>query len=123
MKALTIHHHAANGRDFCGGIEGEIAIPTMLVCDNPNCGCDRAHTGLNTARSSTTIMVRDVELTFDDLVTAVAGFIETGWPDEPESSAHDIAAANTEIAEHYPVGTVLRTTFDRDTDEWQYTPM
>ncbi|CAN5240084.1 hypothetical protein BH11ACT7_BH11ACT7_04420 [soil metagenome] len=77
MKALTIHHYAAGDPDdFCGGVEGEIAIPPT-ICDRRNCGFDRSHAGLDSQSASSTLIVRDVDLDLEDLVSAAVGF---GYP-------------------------------------------
>ena len=125
MKMLTIHNHRAGTPDFCWGIEGEIAIPTPIVCDRTDCGCDRSHGGLNSHRASTTLMVRDVDLDFDDIVTACVGYLEAaGWAqhiDEVQATASDIVTHGAEIAAEHATGAVLRTVFDRDERVWRYT--
>lgn len=122
MKTLTIHNTGSPG-DFCWGIEGEIAVPPV-VCDRRDCGCDRSHGGLNSHRAATTLMVRDLELDFDDLVAACTAFLEdTGWTTpgaDVEALAASMITAAAEAAAPHPAGTVLRPQFDRDTQEWQY---
>ena len=84
MKVLTIHDTGRGQPDFCWGVEGEIAIPSV-ICDTPGCGCDRSHSGLNSHKASTTVMVREVDLNFDDLVTAAVGFLEAaGWAESAD---------------------------------------
>ena len=126
MKMLTIHNHQAGEPDFCWGVEGEIAIPPV-VCDRPDCGCDRSHAGLNSHKASTTLMVRDVDLDFDDLVTACAGYLDAaGWADAigeehtVEARARDMIADSAEVAAGHAAGTVQRTVFDRDRRQWRY---
>ena len=128
MKALTIHNHPASESDFCWGVEGEIAYPTppAFFCTQPNCGCDRSHSGLNSHQASTTVMVRDVDLDFDDLADACVGSIEAaGWATlfefDAEALARQLVAAGAEIADQYTPGTILRPVFDHDRDEWRYT--
>lgn len=103
MKVLSIHHYPnAEATDFCWASEGEIAVPTTpCVRSNPNCGCDRSHTGITSRRASTTLMVREVSaLTADDLTPAMA--------------------ASAAVAVDYPTGTVLRPRYDDDTESWHY---
>ena len=125
MRVLTIHNHN-NGApgDFCWGIEGEIAVPAPVVCDRRDCGCDRSHGGLNSHRAATTLMVRDLELDFDDLVAACTAFLEdAGWTDasaDVAALAAGMITAGAEAAAPYPAGTVLRPPFDHDTQEWHY---
>nr|WP_232001840.1 hypothetical protein [Mycobacterium sp. 852014-52450_SCH5900713] len=125
---LTIHA-APPGRphDFCWGIDGEIAVPTTLVCDRPDCGCDRSHIGLNSHRASTTLMVREIDIDFDDLVTACSGYLQAaGWADEfgagnAEAVAGQMATATADVATEYAAGTVLRAAFDHNRQQWNYT--
>lgn len=125
MKMLTIHNLGAPEPDFCWGVEGELAITMMAPCDRKGCGCDRAHTGLNSHQGSTTVMVRDVDLNFGDMVKACLGFLtDAGWTkymDNPTLAAADIITFSASIAEGFPVGTVLRSQFDHTTEEWVYT--
>jgi hypothetical protein len=53
MKILTATAQGADREDdFCNAIEGEIVVPAM-VCDSPNCGCDRSFSGLNSHTATT----------------------------------------------------------------------
>jgi hypothetical protein len=124
---LTIHNSHRDLPDFCWGIEGEIAVPHGIVCSKPGCGCDRAHGGLNSHRASTTLMVRNVDLDFDDLVTACVGYLEAaGWarvigePAVIEAVARDMVAEGAEVAVGHATGTVLRPIYDHQTEDWQY---
>lgn len=143
MKMLTIHHHRSVLRsDFCWGVEGEIAIPGTaipgFVCSTPNteCGCDRSHRGLSSHASSTTVMVSDLDLTLDDLTRACVGYLEAAGylsadgersystlasgPADVESWAYGLILEAVGVAAKYPVGTVLRMAFDRDSEQWNY---
>jgi hypothetical protein len=134
MKMLTIHHDpAATASDFCWGIEGEVAIPGTGIPGNvcstfkPECGCDRSHGGINSHKASTTVLVRDIDLTVDDLVNACVGYLETAGyaalvPDaaEVESWAYSLILEALAVAAGHPAGTVLRMAFDRDSDKWHY---
>ena len=100
-----------------------MAAPT--VCDIVYwCGCERSHPGLNTLAQSTTLMVRDVELTYEDLVTACVGACQRcKWYDEAdtEAAARELVDDAIEIASHFPAGTVLRMMYHRDRQQWHYT--
>ncbi len=123
MKALTMHRPATPAADdFCFGVEGEIAVP-MSPCARADCGCDRAHIGLNSRAGSTTVMVRDVPLTLQEMVTACAGYFETAWGVTPHVAADRAAATIGEAidaASYHRVGTVLRPWYDQSADEWRY---
>jgi hypothetical protein len=130
MKALTIHrYHGADADDFFAGVEGEIAIPPM-ICDNPNCGCDRSYGGLNSHSASSTVMVREIDLDLDELTTAAVGFFESaGWadmfdsPDELREAGRKLISESVEAAADFDPGTVPRVRFDRQRDEWHYIPV
>jgi hypothetical protein len=124
VKILTIHDYPRpRGDDFYWGMEGEVAIPG-IVCDSPNCGCDRSHVGLNSHAGSTTVWVADTDLTVDDVKAAVDGYMEAaGWGPMPTSDVAALVGGVVEVAARFPVGTVLRPTLDRATGAWAYTPV
>ena len=65
--------------------------------------------------------------TLDQLTAAAVSFLQrTGWTDDAELIAElaaDMADMATQVAADYPVGARLRAQFDRDTDEWTFTPV
>ena len=125
MKVLTITNRQTSEQDFCFGIEGEIAAPGQVTCSRHDCGCDRSHVGLNSRKAATTLMVREIDLSFDDIVTACVGYLESspraGVLTVPvEDIAYEMATDSTETAAMHAVGTVLRPSFDHNRDEWHY---
>lgn len=132
MNVLTIHRPDEPGpRDFCHGIEGEPAMPPVVICGSPEgadwCGCNRSFAGMSSHKASTTLMVRDLDLTADDLVMAALGTINAGgWTDsldggdDDRDDARSIVAHFANIAACYPPGTVLRPWYDHDTEEWYF---
>ena len=104
-----------------GAITGEIAVPG-IVCDKPDCGCDRGHVGLNSSTMTELVTVHNSELSLDDLVTAAAATMQNnGWAqDISEEVGRDMIAENVEAASQFPLGAVLRPVFDRDTEQWRY---
>jgi hypothetical protein len=132
MWFLTIHRADEPApRDFCHGIEGEPAMPPGIICGSPEaadaCGCDRSFVGMSSLKASTTLMVRELDLTADDLVMAALGAINAGgWTDSLDGDGDDrddargIVAHFTNIAACYPPGTVLRPWYDHDIGEWYF---
>ncbi|BBZ38572.1 hypothetical protein MCNS_16350 [Mycobacterium conspicuum] len=116
---LTIHHYpGADADDFAWGVEGELAVPATL--------CTRSHTGLNSHRGSTTLMVRDLDLSFDDLVSAYAGYLEQAWAASARRAkrlARNVISNLLAVAANYQPGTVLRPTHDDNTGFWRYRPV
>ncbi|MBM7279210.1 hypothetical protein JTZ10_15770 [Gordonia rubripertincta] len=134
MKVLTATSSGATREDdFCHAVEGEIVLPSV-VCDSRTCGCDRAFGGLNTHQATTTIMVRDLDLTVEDLVAAAFGYLESaGWADllrsdvVPEEPADPVAAYALELlvptlvlAAQLDPGVIIRVTYNRRADVWEY---
>jgi hypothetical protein len=73
--------------------------------DDAICGC--GWQGLNSHRATTTATVADIDITFDDYVTAIESSLSTaGWATVADSAA-DLAEWMTDLADDYPVGTVL----------------
>lgn len=131
MKTLLIHQpeHPAAG-DFCTAIDGELAMAPPMVCDRADCGCDRCLVGLNSALSSTTVIVADLDMTMAELVAACEGFLHNnGWaealedpsPENVHRIAHDYMGFMTEVAADFDIGDVLRPRYDRDDDCWLFT--
>ena len=122
MKMLTITNRPGP-REFCWGIEGELAVPSIIrPCSRRDCGCDRSHCGLNSHKASTTLMVREVDLSFEDIVAACAAHIENGgWPNvDVNSLAEQLATFALDVASEHATGTVLRPAYDHASDEWCY---
>jgi hypothetical protein len=84
MKILTATAAGQGMRtnDFTWTVEGEM-VWVGLVCrtdqEDPDggCGCGRSFEGLSSHRATTTAMVRDLALSRDDVVTALAGYYES----------------------------------------------
>ena len=130
MKTFTITKVGLDRDGFCWGVEGELALPSLMVCDS-NCGCERSFFGLNSAAASTNVMVRDIALDLDGAAEAFYGQLEnSGWLeviDGDESvvrgKAEQFVTDAISEAENFATGTVLRVAYDRDTDEWTFHPV
>jgi len=134
MKVLTATSSGATRADaFCHAVEGETVLPSS-VSDSRTCGCDRAFGGLNSHQATTTIMVRDLDLTVEDLVAAAFGYLESaGWADllrsdvVPEEPADPVAAYALELlvptlvlAAQLDPGVIIRVAYNRRADAWEY---
>ena len=78
MKLLTATRERQGERDgdFCHAIEGELVLLGFVCATdeaNPDggCGCGRAFSGMSSLRATTTALVRDLDLSYDDVRTAV----------------------------------------------------
>ena len=84
MKLLTATRERQGERDgdFCFAVEGELVL-LGFVCatdqDDPDggCGCGRAFSGMSSMRATTTALVRDLDVSYDDL---------SGWPSRATTS-------------------------------------
>jgi hypothetical protein len=79
VKLLTATQERQGERpgDFCYAIEGEVVMLGEVCATDQNdplggCGCGRAFSGLRSQRATTTALVRDLELSREDLEFAVA---------------------------------------------------
>ena len=126
MKLLTAtrEHQGERDGDFCHAIEGELVL-LGFVCatdaDDPDggCGCGRAFSGMNSLRATTTAVVRDLEVTYDDLRAAVeAHLVAAGvGPDaigtvEFADLLEETVDDTVHFARFWPVGTVVGRRLD-----------
>ena len=79
MKLLTATREGQGERDgdFFHAVEGEVVILGEVCAtdqDDPlgGCGCGRAFSGLLSRRATTTALVRDLDLSCEDLEFAIA---------------------------------------------------
>lgn len=86
MKLLTATREGQGDRagDFCFAVEGELVF-AGLVCatdrrdPSGGCGCGRAFSGLSSRKATTTALVRDLDLSYDDVRLALTDhFVSTG---------------------------------------------
>jgi hypothetical protein len=127
MKLLTAtrERQGEQDGDFCHAIEGELVL-LGFVCatdqEDPDgaCGCGRAFSGMSSLRATTTALVRDLDVSFDDARLAVEGYyVSAGMgPDVIGRAVFTTMVAETliemaEIADSVPVGAVVGRRLDR----------
>ena len=127
MKLLTATRERQGERDgdFCHAIEGELVLIGLVCATDRNdpdggCGCGRAFSGMSSMRATTTAMVRDLDVSFDDARSAVEGyFVSAGMgPDVLGEGEFTVCVAETlaelaEIARSVPAGAVVGRRLDR----------
>src|SRR6476661_9452163 len=119
MKLLTATSERQGERDgdFCHAVEGELVLLGLVCADdekNPDgaCGCGRAFSGMSSMRATTTALVRELELTYDDLRMAVeAYYVTAGYAARLERVELADMVAETvddcvQFAQVWPAGTV-----------------
>jgi hypothetical protein len=81
MKLLTATRERQGERDgdFCFAVEGELVLlgyvcATDQADPDGGCGCGRAFSGMSSMRATTTALVRDLDLSVDDVRLAVEGY-------------------------------------------------
>ena len=81
MKLLTATRERQGERDgdFCFAVEGELVLLGYVCATdqaNPDggCGCGRAFSGMSSLKATTTALVRDLDLSLDDVRLAVEGY-------------------------------------------------
>jgi hypothetical protein len=81
MKLLTAtrEREGEQDGDFCFAIEGELVLPGFVCATDEadpegGCGCGRAFSGMSSMRATTTALVRDLDVSVDDLRLAVEGY-------------------------------------------------
>jgi hypothetical protein len=126
MKLLTATRERQGERDgdFCFAVEGELVLLGFVCATdeaNPDggCGCGRAFSGMSSMRATTTALVRDLDVSLDDVRLAVEGYyVAAGMgPDEiGRVEFAEMAAATVEemvdIAPWLPAGAVVGRRLD-----------
>lgn len=122
-----------NGRlpgDYHYCVDGELVYmqdPCATDMQDPDggCGCGRGFAGMNSHRATTTAMVVEAEFDRAQVREALRSSLEAGgWFDrrwcsqEMEDAFLDLALRRmTTIAEHFPLGSVVRRRIDHYTAE------
>jgi hypothetical protein len=125
MKLLTATRERQGERtgDFCHAIEGELVLLGFVCADderNPDggCGCGRGFSGMSSMRATTTALVGDLDLTYDDLRIAVeAYYVTAGYaahlePMELSDLVEETVDDCVHFAHVWPVGTVVGRRLD-----------
>jgi hypothetical protein len=120
MKILTATapSHGNRSTDFNWTDEGEIVWVGSVCATDRNdpdagCGCGRAFFGLSSHRATTTAEVRDLALSRDDVITALAGYYESAG--YGTFSRYDVGVEVDELVEavsDWDVGTVIERRLD-----------
>ena len=127
MKLLTATGERQGERDgdFCFAVEGELVLLGYVCATDRDdldggCGCGRSFSGMSSMRATTTALVRDLDVSFDDVRLAVEGFyVSAGMgPDVIGEREFTEMLAETliemaEIADAVPVGAVVGRRLDR----------
>ena len=134
MKLLTATRERQGERDgdFCHAVDGEQVLLGLVCADdeaNPDggCGCGRAFSGMSSMPATTTALVRDLDVSLDDVKLAVEGYyLSAGMGPDLIGGAEfeEVVAATVEemveIASSLPAGAVVGRRLDHLT--WRSEP-
>jgi hypothetical protein len=126
MKLLTATHERQGERagDFCYAIEGELVLLGFVCATDERdpdggCGCGRAFSGMSSMRPTTTALVRDLDVSLDDVRLAIEGYwVSFGLGPEVIGDVEfaDVVDETIEDVGHFarfwPVGTVVGRRLD-----------
>ena len=126
MKLLTATRERQGERDgdFCFAVEGELVLLGYVCATDEadpdgGCGCGRAFSGMGSLRATTTALVRDLDVSLDDVRLAVEGYyVAAGMGPEViggEEFAEVVSATVEEmvdIARPLPAGAVVGRRLD-----------
>jgi hypothetical protein len=98
--------------DFSFTVEGELVTLPVDVCVDPECGCERAVTGLASAKGTTTFTILDLpDLTKDRYAELVLdGLTEHGWitTESDRAAWRHFVDWHIDVASCLPLGGLLR---------------
>lgn len=133
MKLLTAtrERQGEQDGDFCYAIEGELVLLGFVCATDEadpdgGCGCGRAFSGMSSMRATTTAVVRDLDVSVDDLRLALTGYYVSAGigPDViGDAEFEEVLTATLEdLAQlaHVPVGAVVGRRLDNLT--WRSEP-
>lgn len=116
MKVLIATNQTQGQRpdDFCDTLEGELVRLPVVVCDCPDCGCERAVEGLASHKATTTFTIAETtdldaaayrnilveHLVDGGWVVGTLGTTENAWVD-------DFVDLHVQIAKLFRLGDVL----------------
>jgi hypothetical protein len=126
MKLLTATRETQGQQagDFCFAIEGELVLlGSVCATDEADpdggCGCGRAFSGMSSMRATTTALVRDLDVSLDDVRLAVEGYyVSAGTgpdvvgPDDFAELVDEAVEDAVHFARFWPVDTVVGRRLD-----------
>jgi len=115
MKVFVAAGYGGRGEDFCWVPDGELLSLNSVVCAS-QCGCERAFSGTQTLKATTTGKVCEID-TIDlvDLARDVGARSGFG-----EASAHAQLVLACAAADQFAVGDVVRPWYDFEHDTWRF---
>ena len=121
MKLLTATRERQGERDgdFCFAVEGELVLLGFVCATDQadpdgGCGCGRAFSGMSSMRATTTALVRELDITYDDLRMAVEAHLVTAGmgpdllgADEFAELLEETLEDTVHFARFWPAGAVV----------------
>ena len=116
VLVATTETQGSRDTDFSWTVDGELVRLPGIECCDPRCGCGRSWAGIASSKATTTCRVAEVDIDRDALRAAFTGALEReGWlpPGEDRTWVDEFVDSHLDIAESFPVGTVLENGGDR----------
>lgn len=117
LKVFVATRAGAEAADYSHTVEGEL-VRLPITCDEPDCECGQAMTGMGSGLSTTTFMVADFDVdvaTYRELMWDT--LLRDGWvtPGEAEDEewVERLVSLHLELARNFTVGVPLRLAGDR----------
>lgn len=117
MKLFVATRAGAEDGDYSQTVEGEL-VRLPITCDDPECECGRAMTGLGSGLSTTTFTVREIDVDrtmYQELLLGT--LLRDGWveEDKPEDLewVERLVDLHVNLAENFTLETPLRLSGDR----------
>lgn len=118
MKVFVATEPNDGDHEFSFTIPGELVHLPPIVCDCPDCGCERAMAGFVSHKATTSFVVRDLDLDLDTYVALLfeslklGGWVNEGSP-EDTSWVRAWAEEHIEMAAGLSAETPLQAEGDR----------
>jgi hypothetical protein len=116
LKLFVATHEGAEVDDFSKTIEGEL-VRLPVTCDDPECQCGRAMTGLGSGESTTTFTVREFDISremYRELLWST--LLRDGWVAEGDAEdlewVDKLVVLHADLAASFSEGVPLRLTGD-----------
>jgi len=115
MKILVSYgDHGRCGAHFNWTNFLEPVILSAFQCDNKNCGCDRAFSGISSRKATTRAVVVEVPVALQELIDACIRSNNAAYPGVSDSDWSTKSAIKLiDLAREQPVGTVVALKFVR----------
>ncbi|MDH4119433.1 MAG: hypothetical protein OEX04_18310 [Acidimicrobiia bacterium] len=111
MKLFVATDNGQDDGDFSFTVPGELVHLPLVVCDCPDCGCERAMSGLASHKGTTSFTVREIDLDRDRFAELLRESLNSaGWTtlEEDDGWVKEFAEEHIAAAAPFPHEATLR---------------